>query len=193
MDAKSFVLGVACGACAVAAAGWLFGESDRSDLNADREQESTPIVTPERIPPTAAIPSDRNGLEALVHNSDKTPTPENTETGTVPPWPSNLREALAAEPKDDSWAYYMEQTLLQYLSSHPSSAQFDISSVECRTTICQIEVFGFDQSTVPVWHQVAYDVRQQPWSEFGQYGSSSGIVADRLVIVSTLHRVLEEK
>ncbi len=82
----------------------------------------------------------------------------------------------------------MEQTLLQYLSAHSSIGQFDISRIECRSSTCQIVVFGFDDSTVPVWSQVMYDIQQQPWSEFGEYGSSSGIVDDRLMIVGTLNR-----
>ncbi len=109
----------------------------------------------------------------------------------VLPWPENQRAKLALEAKDDSWAYYMEQTLLQFLAAHPSIDQFDISSVECRTTKCQIEVFGFDESTVPVWYQVMYDIRQQPWSEFGQTGTGSGNVDGRLLIVGTLHRKTE--
>ena len=192
MDARSFVLGVACGACAVAAAGWLLSESDQGGLNANRGQESTPITTPERIPLSSTAPSDQSGPEALIHEAEEISTAESTKTGAVSPWPSSLREALTAEPKDDSWAYYMEQTLLQYLSSHPSIAQFDISNIECRTTVCQIEVFGFDESTVPIWGQVTYDIQQQPWSEFGQSGSSAGNVDDRFVIVSTFHRVFEE-
>ena len=191
MDTRSFVIGVACGACAVAAAAWLLDERDQGSLNADSGQESTPIATPVLVLPASTAPSDQSGPEVPVRETNVVPTTKNAETREVSAWPSNLREALAAEPKDDSWAYYMEQTLLQYLGAHPSISQFDISTVECRTTKCQIEVFGYDESTGPVWTQVMYDINQQPWSEFGQYGSSSGTIDGRLVFVGTFHRIRE--
>lgn len=191
MDAKSFVIGVACGACAVVAAGWLFGKGDQQTVSVDRGQDSTSIVSLVEKPRTSTVESNRGTPEIALQQADELPAPESKSTKTEAPWPSKLRAVLAEEPKDDSWAYYMEQTLLQYLSSHPSIAQFDISYIECRTTVCQIEVIGFNESTVPVWGQVTHDIQQQPWSEFGQNGTSSGTVEDRLVYVSYFHRVVE--
>ena len=94
----------------------------------------------------------------------------------------NLWKKLELEPKDGSWDYYMEQTLRQFLGSHPSAAQSDISRLECRGTIFQIQVAGYDASTGPVWQQLMDDIRQQPWSEFDHYGTSSGKVDGRLVL-----------
>ena len=70
------------------------------------------------------------------------------------------RDDLDAEPKDDSWAYYMEQTLTQFIARHPSATDFEISYVECRTTVCQIQAIGFDDSTGPTWTQI--NVRLAP-------------------------------
>jgi hypothetical protein len=109
------------------------------------------------------------------------------------PWPTNQWKKLELESKDESWAYYMEQTLRQFLSSHPLAAQFDISRVECRMTICQVQVVGYDSSTGPVWQQVMYDIRQQPWSDFGQYGTSSGNIDGRFLLLGTLWRVIPEQ
>jgi len=192
MDTKSFILGVACGAFVVAAAGWL--------LDGNNENKVTNVQRPALD--SAVIPAAES-LDSTVPISQQTPEPTNqiapepliandSNTNSTSPWPENLRERLMAEPKDESWAYYMEQTLLQYLGSHSSIAQFDISSIECRTIKCQIEVVGYDQSTAPVWQQIMYDIRQQPWSEFGQYGTSSGTVDGRLVIVGTFHKVSAE-
>jgi hypothetical protein len=193
MDSKSFMLGVICGAFVGATAGWLLGDSDKKEATTRQEPvantagisevESVDLTTPnvQHTPKTA----DRDKLEL--------PSESVADVDSVAPWPANLKEQLEAEPKDDSWAYYMEQTLLQYLSGHSSIAQFDISRIDCRTTQCLIEVIGYDESTVPVWQQVMYDIRQQPWSEFGQTGTSFGVINGRLTIVATLHRVTEDE
>lgn len=189
MDSRSFTIGLVCGLVVGALAVWLIGSSSGDEVLPDAEQavdatSASEIVTvaPLFVPKPQERPSGNNPEASESQSSAE------TNVDPVASWPENRRAELQSEPKDDSWAYYMEQTLLQYLSAHPSIDQFDISYIECRTTKCQIEVFGFDESTVPVWQQVMYDIRQQPWSEFGQYGSSSGNVDGRLAIVGTLHR-----
>jgi hypothetical protein len=86
----------------------------------------------------------------------------------------------------------VEQATPRYLGSHSAIAQFDVSNIECGTTRCQIEVIGYDESTVPVWQQGMYDIQQQPWSECGQRGYSSGMIDRHLMIVETLHRVQDQ-
>jgi hypothetical protein len=141
-------------------------------------------------PPVERAPHDPASGRSDSEDTEPRPLTENN-VDPVAPWPENQRAELQSEPKDESWAYYMEQTLRQFLGAHPSIVQFDISYIECRTTKCQIEVFGFDESTAPVWQQVMYDISQQPWSEFGQTAIASGNVDGRLAIVSTLHRKSE--
>ncbi len=189
MDTKSFIFGVACGALVFASASWLLDGNSKNEVTEGPIQEAIPSIIPDVAPPELTVPKDSGGLEAVNQDRADPPTADSGDAGPVSTWPANLGETLEAEPKDDSWAYYMEQAMLQYLSSHSAIAQFDISSIECRTTQWQIEVIGYDESTVPVWHQVMYDMRQQPWSEFSQYGSSSGMIDGRLMIVGTLYRV----
>jgi len=193
MDSKSFVIGVICGAIVGVTATWLLGDNNEKEVTSSTEPEANSPI----IPHVKSVdPTTRNNYQEVPTAADQaTPEPLTASESRVElalPWPANLRKELELEPKDDSWAYYMEQTLLQFLSEHSSIAQFDISSIECRTTKCVIEVIGYDESTVPVWHQVMYDIRQQPWNEFGQYGISSGIVDGRLTIVGTLQRVTKE-
>lgn len=192
MDSRSLIMGLICGALVGVAAGWFLG--------GERSEDVTSLVTE---PTDSAIVADVMTVVPKASNNNKEPVAEvdqkasepqsSSDTGVDPaePWPANQRAALELEPKDDSWAYYMEQTLLQFLGAHSSIEQFEISSIECRTTKCQIEVVGYNKSTAPVWTQVMYDIRQQPWSEFGQYGSSSGTINGRLIIVGTLHRKTE--
>ena len=52
--------------------------------------------------------------------------------------PSNSRRDLEAEPRDYEWSYFMEQSIGQYLATHPESIYFDVAGIECRSTICEI-------------------------------------------------------
>lgn len=194
MDSRSFIVGVACGVLVAVAAGWLLANIDEKEVAAKAEPE-----------PVAASDSNLKPVESTAPNASKakatvdapgapeTPTTNENRVESALPWPANQWQKLELEPQDNSWAYYMEQTLLQFLGSHPSTAQFDISRIECRTTKCQLEVVGYDESTVPVWQQVMYDIRQQPWSEFGQYGTSSGNVDGSLILIGTLWRQPEQE
>ena len=83
----------------------------------------------------------------------------------------------------------MEQTLSRYLATHPKAAQFDFRSIDCRTTFCEIQATGVDESTRPVWSQVTYDVQQQAWSEFDMTGSEDFRAQDgRPLYTVTFHR-----
>lgn len=192
MDSRSFTIGLVCGVVVGALAVWLIGSSSGDEVLQSAEQAADVMSTSEVV--TVAplvVPEPQKRSSGKIPEASEPQSSAETNVDPVAPWPENRRAELQSEPKDDSWAYYMEQTLLQYLSAHPSIDQFDISSIECRTTKCQIEVFGFDESTVPVWQQVMYDIRQQSWNEFGQTGSGSGNVDGRLVIIATLHRKSE--
>jgi hypothetical protein len=194
MDSRSFIFGAACGAILGVGAGWVLGNDAETEATSEAELEpiAASVSNLKRVESTA--PKDTQA-GATVANPDApgTPTAKENRIDDAVPWPANQWQELELEPKDDSWGYYMEQTLLQFLGSHPSIAQFDISRVECRTTKCQVEVIGYDESTAPVWEQVMYDMRQQPWSEFGQYGSSSGTIGSSFVIVGTLWRVPKQE
>ncbi len=194
MDSRSFTIGLICGVAIGALAVWLIGGNGGDEVLPSAEQEANATSIAEVV--TVVPPVEQECQELPSESVPEGSYPQTlieTTAETAAPWPNNLRAELELEAKDESWAYYMEQTLLQFLSTHPSIDQFDISNIECRTTKCQIEVFGFDESTVSVWQQLMYDIRQQPWSEFSQYGSSSGNVDGRLTIVSTLHRESESE
>jgi hypothetical protein len=194
MDSRSFIVGVACGALVAVAAGWLLAGSDDKEVAAKAGPESIAASVSNLTSDESTAPN-ANKAKTTVDDPSAPETPttnENTVESSLP-WPANQWQRLDLEPKDNSWAYYMEQTLLQFLGGHPSTAQFDISRIECRTTTCQLEVVGYDEGTVPVWQQVMYDIRQQPWSEFGQYGTSSGNVDGRLILIGTLLRQTEQE
>lgn len=102
---------------------------------------------------------------------------------------SDEESPSAAQPDDAAWGPFMEQTLRQFLASHRAAPQFDILSIQCTSRLCEIRAVGFDESAEPVWSQVVYDIRQQPWAEFGQTGSSWGRVDGRFVVDAKLWRL----
>jgi hypothetical protein len=193
MDSRSFTAGVACGVLVAVATGWLLGDSDDKQVVVEARPESVSPNASNLKPDESTAPyaSKASAVDDASVPATLT-TKENGDENALP-WPANQWQKLELEPKDNSWAYYMEQTLLQFLGSHPSTAQFDISRIECRTTRCQLEVVGYDESTEPVWQQVMYDIRQQPWSEFDQSGTSSGNVDGSLVHIGTLSRQPEQE
>lgn len=107
--------------------------------------------------------------------------------------PSNNRRELENDPRDYEWSYFMEQSIGQYLASHPEIMYFDIAGIECRSTICEIQSFGVDENAGPRWGLIVHDLRNQPWNDFGQTGSSSSTIDGRLVIITHLRRQTEEE
>jgi hypothetical protein len=95
---------------------------------------------------------------------------------------------LEAEPEDDNWSYFMEQSLSMFLSQHPNAGLFTVFSVECRSTLCQIQVIGFDESTSPDWGRVLFDLSKQPWYDFNQVHSTSDEYQGQLAIATHLKR-----
>jgi hypothetical protein len=190
MDSRSFIFGAACGAILGVGAAWLLGNDAETEVTSEAKPEPVAASVSNLKRDESSAPKDsKAGARTANPDAPETLTRNESRVDDPVPWPGNQWQELELEPKDDSWGYYMEQTLLQFLGGHPSIAQFDISRIECRTTKCQVEIIGYDESTAPVWEQVMYDIRQQPWSEFGQYGSSSGNIDGNFVIVGTLLRV----
>ena len=102
--------------------------------------------------------------------------------------PGDLHAALEAESEDYAWSHFTEQALRHFLGAHAEIIYFDVINIECRTSLCEIQAFGVDNSTVPRWAKILHDLRNQPWSEFGQVGTSSSTVDGREVLITYLHR-----
>lgn len=166
----------------------ILTSSDLDTVETGRTVTPTPNVPDVKVTeePTADSRSDPGTFP--IGETKNQPTEEGDVPNNEFDWMTDRRAELEAEPKDDSWAYYMEEAILQFLTSHPAIADFDISYIQCRTTMCQIEVIGYDESTGPTWQRVMFELRQQPWSEFSQTGSSSANVNDRFIIIATMRR-----
>jgi len=206
MESKSFVLGVACGAFLTSGVVWLLEDSDEATPEsasaamstsaetlhdvpvAEIENNTSPAsVSPQYTDSTVAerdISNPRDSVvELSIQSENPQPTPVTAEQNLLIKWAE-----LQSEPKDNSWGYFMDETITQFLGSYPTINEFDISYVECRTTLCQIQVTGYDESTGPTWNRIMFDLRQQPWAEFGEAGTSHFDVDGRFVILQTLRR-----
>lgn len=51
---------------------------------------------------------------------------------------AQIAAARAAEPRDEAWAYSMEQRVRQYLAGRKESGQFELLSVECKSSFCEL-------------------------------------------------------
>jgi hypothetical protein len=202
LDLKAFVIGAGSGALLYAAIGWLLDDR-RHDQPHDRPDiaQEAPVApsVPESVSDNASPALPIRTGPAGVDDASKPASPQTGVTDPEPVassdsgnpedrWLADAYGRLVAEPKDDSWSHYVEQGMLQYLASSPAMGKFEISYLECRTTFCQIKVTGYDESTGPTWDQIMYDMRSQPWYEFGQRGGSSALIDGRLVIIQDLQR-----
>lgn len=98
-------------------------------------------------------------------------------------------EQLEFEEEDVSWAYEMELRIREFLNAHPSAALFQVPSIECRTTRCQIQALGYDSAAVGHWGLMMDQMREQPWFNFfGTGSSSSNIDGGGHAIVTFLER-----
>lgn len=189
MDPRSFTAGIVCGAAIGAIVVTSLGDSGGNRVDSELEHSATAGIVPHVTTVARPVEDEPREPPASGQAEVASPQPSNeASVGAGSSWTAQLRAELELEQKDSGWAYYMEQTLLQFLSGHSSIDQFDITRIECRTSRCQIEVIGFSESTAPVWQQVMYDIGQQPWSEFGHSGTSSGFVDDRFTLIGTLRR-----
>ena len=195
MDIKAFVLGAASGALAFATVSWILKTNNENELTEEPNLEDKQTI----VPNAGSVDSITDPLLDAASTNESGGANAEPERTLVPTYDRSIaypdsgsaedvHPVFESEKKDNSWSYYMEQAMLQFLADHPAIAQFEISSIDCRTTRCQVQVIGFDESTAPVWHQVMYDMYQQPWSEFGQHGNSSRVIDGRLVITETMHR-----
>ena len=87
-----------------------------------------------------------------------------------------VRDILESEATDDSWSYFMEQTLHMFISSHANAGNFSIFHIECRTTLCEIQAIGFDESTQPDWSSCrSSQVRLFPTARFIAYPQDNSV------------------
>ncbi len=190
MHAKSLIVGLALGIGLYAALDQLYISDEMTNVAIIESKVDGPDIG-ENVRPTELF--DLEGVETIEELPgngliDIAPGGSQGAASSKQHWTEQQQSILDTEPRDDAWSYFAEQSIIQFLGSHPLGSEFDVEYVECRSTICQLKVTGFDASTGPSWQRIMFDLRQEPWAEFGQHGNTWGDVEGGFVIIETMYR-----
>jgi hypothetical protein len=106
-----------------------------------------------------------------------------------PPTLSEQHMQLLTEAKDPSWSLEMEQDLSQFIGQGNGTGEFEILSIECRTSACEILAFGNLPTSSQRWNLLGAEMNKQPWSSNFQGNSTSSSAQNgRTTIVTILQR-----
>ena len=147
------------------------------------ERQSTPAIppvvaeadeSPDAQPSTAVAPTHVSDSGA----SNPDARPPATQNASDPSYPPEIAELIERsvdkelqaryenDEREDSWAPYMEGLLGAYFAQKPELAQFYISLIDCRTSVCSVHVVGYGPDALTQWNVATADLVSQPWFEF---------------------------
>jgi hypothetical protein len=210
---RQFLLGTVFGAATAAIALSLFGRGSAestplpqvSTASPNAGLASQPLLTAssplaqERQPGAAArqsAPSPVTSVETAMDT--RIPIRLSTDHANMlapakpdgrPPTLSEQHMQLLTERKDSSWALEMEENLSQFLAQNNATGEFELLSVECRTTLCEILAFGNLPASPQHWNLLGAELSKQPWwSNFQGNSTASSAQNGRTTIVTILQR-----
>ena len=145
-------------------------------------------VTPTALPSPSA-------QSAMGRERPASPIPLSAEHATVlttqetQPTLPELHARLLAEPKDATWGPSTEDMIRRDLSAANDTGEFDIPTIECRETLCEVLAFGNAPTSPMKWSRAMGELRK-PWEAAGLMNQSSSISGanGRYVIVTILDR-----
>jgi hypothetical protein len=96
-------------------------------------------------------------------------------------------QALASEPRDPAWSPASEQQLQQFISTQRTSQKFQVESIDCRTTFCEIKATGGPgNESIEAFQNVMEEARRQLGFRPGASDSSDD--GTRVVIRQRLNK-----
>ena len=102
---------------------------------------------------------------------------------------AELHKALELEAIDSTWAPSTESLLSEYLLAHDFIEAFSINHITCRTTMCEIEAFGYEGHQK--WNTMMSQMRENGWfKQFSGTSTSSTSHEGKSTVISILHRHL---
>ena len=75
-----------------------------------------------------------------------------------------MHETLEQEPKQP-WSYEKEQQLTEFFNPSDGDVVFDVHSIECRTTMCEIQAIALAPTA---GNTVMEDLQRTPWWDFSR-------------------------
>ncbi len=94
---------------------------------------------------------------------------------------AQLHGQIESEAEELSWSTYMEAQIAGYLSQKLSLSELSIPLIECRTTLCEVQVIGYGDSPMQNWMNATGDMRAQPWYEFADASIGTRQVAPGII------------
>ncbi len=144
---------------------------DGEDPDASSSAEATPGEEPSAFQAQSA-PAPQQDAESLnpgqqpsrATNYDKYP-PEIAEMieNRVD---KDLQTRYENDEREESWATYMEGQLTAYFAQKAPLAQFNISLIDCRTSVCSVHALGYGPDALTRWNTATADLVSQQWFEF---------------------------
>ena len=99
--------------------------------------------------------------------------------------------APVEEAQDPAWSHSMQIKLEQFFANHSLADRFDVVSVDCRTTYCDIKAEGkLDAKPYDAFAQAVYDVSQ---SGLGLIRRGGGSAPNRELTMYEMHEKLQRE
>lgn len=139
------------------------------------------LSNPKEEEPTSRRP-DSARLPILVADSVANLLKNRAESPTGAPRSGNigkLHETMESEDRDPNWAYAMEDEIRRFISSGISTPDAVINLIECRATMCEIQVTLAGGSVSMKWAILIGQMKREPWwtqnfSDSAMSGIASG-------------------
>ncbi len=159
------------------------GARTRSVLVATGDGFASLATGAESIPPSAteAASAGEDGA-AADSNTNEIPVPQELaglldEGGRM----AQLHRQVEREAEELSWSTYMEAQIAGYLSQKLALSELSIPLIECRTTLCEVQVIGYGESPMQSWINSTGDMRAQPWYDFANVSIGTQQVAPGII------------
>lgn len=115
-------------------------------------------------------------------NTDRIPVPQElagllAEGGRM----AELHRRVENEAEELSWSTYMEAQIAGYLNQKLPLSELSVPLIECRTTLCEVQVIGYGESPMQSWINATGDMRAQPWYEFAEVSVGTLQVAPGII------------
>lgn len=159
------------------------GALTRSVRIATGEGSSSSATGAASASPSAAESAGEREDGAVAESStDRIPVPQElagllAEGGRM----AELHRRVENEAEELSWSTYMEAQIAGYLNQKLPLSELSVPLIECRTTLCEVQVIGYGESPMQSWMNATGDMRAQPWYEFGEVSIGTLQVAPGII------------
>ncbi len=147
------------------------------------ERSTSPATGAAPVPPSATATAGEREDGAVAESSAASiPVPQELaglldEGGRM----AQLHRRIENEAEELSWSTYMEAQIAGYLNRKLPLTELSVPLIECRTTLCEVQVIGYGESPMQSWMIATEDMRAQPWYEFGEVSIGTLQVAPGII------------